>query len=239
MNKNPIKPERFCHPHAIFVEGKDDLEFIVSFLKKFKIDDKVYVHEIGGDKGILGIDQRSLSACIKDSNFKKNVKNLAIIFDDDGRKNKSEKIFKDLERLNKENEDIDFIFKKTENEISKKSILSSKPISISTSIYLIEQDLESLILKSFDNNEYIKIHEKCVPKFFECCDLKDVKNKNIFQALLSTQISKKDFKGVKDISTLALREASTNFKNKYINYDHKIFLELKIFLEDFIKKQKK
>ena len=101
--KNPIKPDRFQFNNAILVEGKDDLEFIVSFLKKLEIDDKIYVHEVGGNKGILGVDQRSLHNSIKDSNFKKYVKNLAIIFDGDGKKDKFKEIVKDLEQLNKKN----------------------------------------------------------------------------------------------------------------------------------------
>ena len=239
--KNPIKPDRFQFNNAILVEGKDDLEFIVSFLKKLEIDDKIYVHEVGGNKGILGVDQRSLHNSIKDSNFKKYVKNLAIIFDGDGKKDKFKEIVKDLEQLNKKNEDINFIIPKVEvkNEINKKPILSPKPISITTSIYLFEQDLESLILKTFDNNKYRQILKTCVPKFFECCNLEDVKNKNKFQALLSTQISKKEFKGVKDIATLSLREASTNFKNEFINYDHKEFDNIKEFLLNLLRTKKK
>ena len=54
----------------------------------------------------MGIDERSLRTCIKDSNFKKNVRNLAIIFDGDGKKNKFKEIVKELDQLNQENEDI-------------------------------------------------------------------------------------------------------------------------------------
>jgi hypothetical protein len=144
-----------------------------------------------------------------------------------------------LEQLNQENEEINFIIPKVENEINKKPILSPKPISITTSIFLFEQDLESLILKTFDNNKYRQILKTCVPKFFECCNLEDVKNKNKFQALLSTQISKKEFKGVKDIATLSLREASTNFKNEFINYDHKEFDNIKDFLLNLLRTNKK
>jgi hypothetical protein len=232
--KTPKNLERFQYPNLILVEGKDDLEFIVSFLKKLNIDDKIYVHEVGGNKGILGIDERSLRTSIKDSNFKKNVRNLAIIFDGDGKKNKFNEIIKELKQLNQENDDVNFIIPEVENEINKKPPFLSKPISIATSIYLFEQDLESLILKTFDNNKYRQILKTCVPKFFECCNLEDVKNKNKFQALLSTQISKKEFKGVKDIATLSLREASTNFKNEFINYDHKEFDNIKEFLLNII-----
>jgi hypothetical protein len=236
--KNPKNIDKFQFNNAILVEGKDDLEFIVSFLKKLKIDDKIYVHEVGGNKGILGIDERSLRTCIKDSNFKKNVRNLAIIFDGDGKKNKFKEIVRELEQLNQENEDINFIIPKVENEVNKKPPLLSKPISIATSVYLFEQDLESLILKTFDNNKYSQILKTCVPKFFECCNLEDVKNKNTFQALLAMQISKKSFKGVKDIATLSQREASTNFKNDFINYDHKEFDNIKEFLVNLLKLKK-
>ena len=35
--KKPIRPDKFQFNNAILVEGKDDLEFIVSFLKKLTI----------------------------------------------------------------------------------------------------------------------------------------------------------------------------------------------------------
>jgi len=232
MNKNPIKPERFCHPHAIFVEGKDDLEFIVSFLKKLEIDDKIYVHEVGGKSGIFGSSDKSLKMIIKDSNFKKNVRNLAIIFDEDGKKDRFKEIIKDIEKLNKENDDINFMILNGDITLSSKS---TKPITISISIDLLKPDLETLILKSLDNKEYEEIIENCIPKFFKCCNLKDAKPKNVIQALLSTQISKKEFKTVKDIATLAQREASAKFNKKFINYDHKEFNNIKKFLKDFIK----
>ena len=226
------KLDRFQSKHAILVEGRDDLEFIVSFLKKLEIDDKIYVHEVGGISGIFGSDDRSLKMIIKDSNFKKNVRNLAIIFDEDGEKNRFKEIIKDIEKLNKENNDINFIILNGGITLSSKS---TKPITISISIDLLKPDLETLILKSLDNKKYEEIIENCIPKFFKCCDLKDAKPKNVIQALLSTQISKKEFKNVKDIATLAQREASAKFNNKFINYDHKEFNNIKKFLKDFIK----
>jgi hypothetical protein len=89
----------------------------------------------------------------------------------------------------------------------------------------------------YDKNKLINYDnfiELIKDDIFECCNLEDVKNKNKFQALLSTQISKKEFKGVKDIATLSLREASTNFKNEFINYDHKEFDNIKEFLLNII-----
>ena len=234
--KNPIKPDKFQFNNAILVEGKDDLEFVVSFLKKLKIDDKIYVHEVGGISGIFGSSDKSLKMIIKDSNFKKNVRNLAIIFDEDGEKNRFKEIIRDIEKLNKENDDINFVILNGDISLSSKS---TKPITISISIDLFKPDLESLILKSLDNKEYEEILKTCVPKFFECCNLEDVNNKNKFQALLSTQISKKEFKGVKDIATLSLREASTNFKNEFINYDHKEFDNIKEFLLNLLRTNKK
>lgn len=231
-SQNPKKPDPFQFKHAILVEGKDDLEFIVSFLKKLKIDDKIYVHEVGGKSGILGSDDRSLKMCTKVSYFKKNVKNLAIIFDEDGEKKRLKEIIKDLEKLNKESEDINFVILNKDITLSSKS---TKPISISISIELFKPDLESLILKSLDNEEYKEILKNCIPKFFKCCDLKGAKAKNTMHALLSTQISKKEFKGVKDIATLVQREASAKFNKKFINYDHKEFDNIKKFLLDFIK----
>ena len=224
------RPDSFQFKHAILVEGKDDLEFIVSFLKKMEIDDKIYVHEVGGKSGIFGSGVESLKMLIKDGNFKKNVRNLAIIFDEDGEKNRHKEIIKDIEKLNKENEDINFVIL---NNPSRSK--STKPITISISIDLLKPDLESLILKSFDNKEYKEILKNCIPKFFECCDLKNAKPKNIIHALLSTQISKKEFKSVKDIATLSQREASAKFNKKFINYDHKEFDNIKKFLLDFIK----
>lgn len=231
--KNLIRPDKFQFNNAILVEGKDDLEFIVSFLKKLKIDDKIYVHEVGGISGIFGSGDKSLKMIIKDSNFKKNVRNLAIIFDEDGEKNRFKEIIRDIEKLNKENDDINFVILNGDITLSSKS---TKPITISISIDLFKPDLESLILKSLDNKEYEEILKNCIPKFFKCCDLKDAKPKNIIQALLSTQISKKEFKTVKDIATLAQREASAKFNKKFINYDHKEFNNIKKFLKDFIKK---
>lgn len=226
------RPDPFQYKHAILVEGKDDLEFIVSFLKKLEIDDKIYVHEVGGISGIFGSGDKSLRMIIKDSNFKKNVRNLAIIFDEDGEKNRFKEIIKDIEKLNKENNDINFIILNGGITLSSKS---TKPITISISIDLLKPDLETLILKSLDNKEYKEILKNCIPKFFKCCDLKDAKPKNVIQALLSTQISKKEFKTVKDIATLAQREASAKFNKKFINYDHKEFNNIKKFLKDFIK----
>jgi hypothetical protein len=228
-SKSP-KHDLFQFKHAILVEGKDDLEFIVSFLKKLEIDDKIYVHEVGGKSGIFGSGVKSLKMLIKDGNFKKNVRNLAIIFDEDGEKNRHKEIIKDIEKLNKENEDINFVIL---NNPSRSK--STKPITISISIDLLKPDLESLILKSFDNKEYKEILKNCIPKFFKCCDLKNAKPKNIIHALLSIQISKKEFKTVKDIATLAQREASAKFNKKFINYDHKEFDNIKKFLLDFIK----
>jgi len=151
------KPDRFQSKHAILVEGRDDLEFIVSFLKKLEIDDKIYVHEVGGISGIFGSDDRSLKMIIKHSHFKKNVRNLAIIFDEDGKKNRFEKIIKDIEKLNKENDDINFIILNGGITLSSKS---TKPITISISIDLLKPDLETLILKSLDNKKYEEIIEK-------------------------------------------------------------------------------
>ena len=230
-SKSP-KPDSFQFKHAILVEGKDDLEFIVSFLKKLEIDDKIYVHEVGGKSGIFGSGVKSLKMLIKDGNFKKNVRNLAIIFDEDGEKNRYKEIIKDIEKLSKENEDINFVILNSDIALSSKS---TKPITISITIGLLKPDLESLILKSFDNKEYEEILKNCIPKFFKCCDLKNAKPKNIIHALLSTQISKKEFKSVKDIATLAQREASAKFNKKFINYDHKEFDNIKKFLLDFIK----
>lgn len=226
------KPDPFQYKHTILVEGRDDLEFIVSFLKKLEIDDKIHVHEVGGISGIFGSSDKSLKMIIKDSNFKKNVRNLAIIFDEDAKKNRLKEIIKDIEKLNKENDDINFVILNGDITLSSKS---TKPITISISIDLIKPDLETLILKSLHNKEFKEIIENCIPKFFKCCDLKDAKSKNVIQALLSTQISKKEFKTVKDIATLAQREASAKFKNKLINYDHKEFNNIKKFLKDFIK----
>lgn len=226
------RPDSFQFKHTILVEGKDDLEFIVSFLKKLEIDDKIYVHEVGGKSGIFGSGDKSLKMIIKDSNFKKNVRNLAIIFDEDGKKDRFKEIIKDIEKLNKENDDINFMILNGGITLSSKS---SKPITISISIDLLKPDLETLILKSLDNKEYEEIIENCIPKFFKCSNLKDAKPKNVIQALLSTQISKKEFKTVKDIATLAQREASAKFNKKFINYDHKEFNNIKKFLKDFIK----
>ena len=89
MKKNTeTKPESFFSSKAVIVEGREDRDFILNFLRKLEIDDQIYVHEIGGNN-LRDESEKSLKLAASSSEFKQNVRHLAIIFDGDGKESKT------------------------------------------------------------------------------------------------------------------------------------------------------
>ncbi len=232
------KPPRFFSSYSIFVEGKDDLEFIVAFLRKIKLDDKIYVHEIGGDGQLFN----KMKDVIKEKEFEKNVRKLLIFFDSD---NNQEKKFKDickkLTEINKLENNVELLLPKKFNKInSSEDKKSVKAFHIPVSICFFHENLETVYLNTLDDKNMIKILEKCIPEFFNCCDSKksnEIKSKAKVMAFIASSINKSnDLEGVKDIASLSKRTAdSKSTKSGLINFDHKTLKAIKEFLIEFYK----
>jgi len=213
---------RFALARALIVEGHEDKNFILNFLRKLKINDKIYIHEIGGNN-LIDLSEKSLRLAAKSSEFKKNVKHLAIIFDGDGNKMTTvTRIKKEITQINSEFEQLEFYLCDKINEISHDvKLKNEKSSEIKTFLFLFEKNLEDAFIKTLSGKD-IDVVERCIPNFFECASA-GKKDKRIVQAFLSTKESKFDL--ARDIGAAA--------SQGLVDFDHESLENLKNFLLNF------
>lgn len=214
--------ERFETTKALIVEGSDDKHFITNFLKHLKIQEKIYVHEVGGDGNLASETEKSLLEAARDSIFKANVKQLAILFDGDGDQSKKfRKIRSDISKINKKFSELELIVCDDFNEVNQALLTpNEKAFEIKTFIFLFEKNLEDAFLKTLSEPES-KIVKNCVSDFFKCAEKAKVSDKNRVQAFLSTKDE------IRDIGAAA--------RENIINFDHDSLKTLKNFLLNFSK----
>ncbi|NBV07292.1 MAG: hypothetical protein EBS06_08700 [Proteobacteria bacterium] len=218
--KNP--PAKFFSSKTIIVEGREDKEFILNFLRKLKIDDQIYLHEIGGNN-LRDESEKSLKLAASSSEFKQNVKHLAIIFDGDGDKSKTfKKVREELCKINLEFEQLEFYLCDKINEINQSLTLKNeKFLEIKTFLFLFEKNLEEAFLKTLSEKD-LDIIKNCIPTFFKCANAEE-KDKRVVQAFLSTK--KSGFDLARDIG-VASGQGLVDFEHNYLQ-------NLKKFLLDF------
>lgn len=221
---NRQKPPRFCYSKALIVEGLDDFQFVLSLCKKLEIDQNIYIHSIGGKSNLAGEDSegKSLLNAARSSEFKDNVKHLAILVDGDG---DSQKTFEDIKKatlsIGEKINELEFFLPEERSVIKNiAQTKSNKELQIPTFAYIFEKDLEDIFIQSLGEGEK-RILDDCVSKFFECAKPEKITDKNRVQALLSNK------KEVRDIGSAA--------KKNQINFQHSCFDDLKKFLIDFSK----
>ena len=100
---------KFFLSKALIVEGSEDRNFIINFLRHLGIDKKIYVHEVGGSGNLASNEERSLKLAAEQYDFKKNVKILAILFDGDAKKKQVlDEIRKSILKINDNFEELRF-----------------------------------------------------------------------------------------------------------------------------------
>jgi hypothetical protein len=217
--------ERFSLPKTLIVEGSEDHKFALEFLRHLKINDKIYVHPVGGNSGLTNKTNDSLMLSAETPQFKRSVKHLAILFDGDGDKEKAfDRIKKEILKINSDFEELNFLTSPNLNYIDNDLIMPGhKGFEIPTFIFLFEKNLEHTFLQSLSEEEQ-KIIEKCIPEFFKCANV-EISDKRSVHAFLSVKETKNGF--ARDIGFAASQEA--------IDFDHTSFSDLKNFLLDFSK----
>ncbi len=212
--------ERFSLPKSLIVEGSDDKNFIINFLKFLKIDNKIYIHEVGGNGNLGSKTEKSLLIAAKTPAFKNNVKNLAILFDGDVDENKAlRKILSDIVKINNESPNSQFVVSNKINQIDLEFKTSEEGSGeIKTFVFIFKNNLEQVYLETLSEEEKIVV-ENCIPNFFQCSKTIKTNNKKIVQAFLSTKNE------IRDIGAAAGK--------KIINFDHSSLDNLKKFLLDF------
>jgi hypothetical protein len=219
--KNPLekkqKPPKFSLPLALITEGLEDEGFGICFLRHLQISDQIYVENVVGNK--------NLRFAVESSEFKRNVKNVAIVFDGDGQKEKRfEEIKKQINEINARFEDVKLIVSNKLNEInSDLELEGKKAVEIRVFVFLFEKNLEYEFLKTLSAEDQ-NIVENCVTAFFECAKVKP-SDKRIVHAFLSTKET--EFGFARDIGIAAGQGV--------VNFDHNSLGDLKKFLLDFSK----
>ena len=225
MKKNTeTKPESFFSSKAVIVEGREDRDFIINFLRELKINDQIYVHEIGGNN-LRDESEKSLKLAASSSEFKQNVRHLAIIFDGDGDKSKAfRRVSAELSEINLEFEQLEFFLCDKVNEVNHNlDLKNKKPFEIKTSLFLFEKNLEDAFLKTLSEKD-LDIVKNCIPSFFKCANAKE-KDKRVVQAFLSVRKGKGKQGLARDIGA-ASGQGLVDFEHVYLNF-------LKTFLLDF------
>ena len=223
MKKNTeTKPESFFSSKAVIVEGREDRNFILNFLRKLKIDDQIYVHEIGGNN-LRDESKKSLKLAASSSNFKQKVRHLAIIFDGDGNKSKTlQRVSAELSEINLKFEQLEFFLCDKVNEVNHNLDLKNKKLfEIKTFLFLFEKNLEDAFLKTLPETD-LDIVKNCIPSFFKCANAKE-KDKRVVQAFLSIKKSKYDL----------ARDIGVASGQGLVDFEHAYFENLKKFLLDF------
>ncbi len=245
-----FKKNNFEHSKLIITEGEDDANFIFYFLKHFddSLTSKIQIHwvcsngklcsghKIGKKDEMLGLEQMA-----DDSNFRDNVREIAVIFDAEASASDSfRNVIKQCEQANK-------IAEQKLKEGARAAVinlptkvgefLSTKSCKLkpNLSVFLFDVGngtgtLEDLYLSTLDDEEKALIQD-CVGKMIKCAEEK---------------VRKIDHKKVKTQSFLAIKNPtlkSIGFaaSQKKINFERGLREEdsplglLKKFLIDFSK----
>lgn len=218
-------PERFSLPKALIVEGAEDKDFILNFLRHLKINDQIYVHEIGGNGGLVSDDERSLSLATRSPEFRKNVRHLAILFDGDGKKEEvAKKVRNKIEEINAGSKEFGLLLAPKQNKIVQDLKFKNNVVfEIKAFLFLFEKNLEDAFLKTLSKKD-LDVVEKCVPNFFKCANA-ETADKRIVQAFLSAK--KTNFDLARDIGAAA--------GQGIVDFNHESLVDLKKFLLDFSK----
>jgi len=216
-------PERFSLPKALIVEGIEDREFIVNFLRHLTIDKQIYVHEIGGNGNLISEDERSLSLATKSPEFRRNVRHLAILFDGDDKKEVAVNlILTKIRKINSGSEEFEILLSSEISKIvEKKEFETDSVFKVKAFLFLFEKNLEDAFLKTLPEKD-LNIVRNCIPSFFRCADAEQ-KDKRVVQAFLSTK--KSGFDLARDIGVAS--------GQGLVDFDHKSLEDLKKFLLDF------
>ena len=159
------------------------------------------------------------------SEFKQNVRHLAIIFDGDGKESETlQRVSAELSEINLKFEQLEFFLCDKVNEVNHNlDLKNKKPLEIKTFLFLFEKNLEDAFLKTLPEKD-LDIVKNCIPSFFKCANAEE-NDKRVVQAFLSVRKGKGKQGLARDIGA-ASGQGLVDFEHDYLDV-------LKTFLLDF------